>query len=48
MNNQLEGYTRYLEKCAQYGLEPVTFRHFVMQLTSEQLQAFNKNDDQAS
>lgn len=40
MSKQLEGYAIYLEKCEQYGLEPVSLRHFVKQLTPDQLATF--------
>lgn len=41
MSNQLSGYQIYLEKCEQYGVEPISFRYFVLQLTIEQFKAFN-------
>ncbi|MEK4699851.1 transcriptional regulator [Solibacillus sp. FSL R7-0668] len=36
-----QGYQVYVKKCEQFGLEPVNFRYYVMQLSSEQLQAYN-------
>ena len=37
-----EGYEVYLEKCEQFGLEPTNFRYYIMQLSHEQLNAFNE------
>lgn len=36
-----QGYEVYVKKCKQFGLDPVNFRYYVMQLSSEQLQAYN-------
>lgn len=35
------GYEVYVQKCAQFGLEPVNFRYYVLQLSPEQLEAYN-------
>ena len=37
-----EGYEVYVEKCEQFGLEPINFRYYVIQLTQEQLNTFNE------
>ena len=37
-----QGYEVYVEKCEQFGLEPVNFRMYVMQLSTDQLHAFNE------
>ncbi|WP_431030389.1 transcriptional regulator [Lysinibacillus sp. LZ02] len=37
-----EGYQIYREKCEQFGLEPVNFRYYVIQLSQEQLDAYNE------
>lgn len=37
-----EGYEVYVEKCEQFGLEPVNFRYYVIQLSQEQLNAYNE------
>ena len=37
-----EGYEVYVKKCEQFGLKPVNFRLYVMQLSREQLFAFNE------
>lgn len=37
-----EGYQHYIDKCKQFGLEPINFYYFVQQLTQEQLNAFNE------
>lgn len=42
-----EGYKMYLEKCEQYGLEPVNFRYYVMQLSQDQLNAYNEKAQQS-
>ncbi len=42
MSMYKEGYDYYLEKCALFGLEPVNFRYYVIQLSEEQLTAFNE------
>ncbi|WP_336046618.1 transcriptional regulator [Solibacillus ferritrahens] len=35
-----EGYSVYVEKCEQFGLEPVNFRYFVNMLSPQQLLAY--------
>lgn len=37
-----EGYEIYRERCEQFELEPINFRYYVMQLSHEQLNAFNE------
>lgn len=37
-----EGYEVYLSKCEQFGLEPINFRYYVIQLSQEQLNAYNE------
>lgn len=36
-----QGYEVYVKKCEQFGLEPVNFRYYILQLSPEQLQAYN-------
>lgn len=36
-----EGYKIYVQKCEQFGIEPVNFRYYILQLSPEQLQAYN-------
>lgn len=36
-----QGYEVYVKKCEQFGLDPVNFRYYVMQLSAEQLYAYN-------
>lgn len=36
-----QGYEVYVKKCEQFGLDPVNFRYYVMQLSAEQLHAYN-------
>lgn len=37
-----EGYEVYCERCEQFGLEPINFRYYIMQLSHDQLNAFNE------
>ena len=37
-----QGYEVYVKKCVQFGLEPVHIRLYVMQLSKEQLFAYNE------
>lgn len=36
-----EGYEFYCEMCERYGLEPISFRYYIIQLSQEQLSAYN-------
>ena len=38
-----EGYEIYCKKCEQFGLEPINFRYYVIQLSHEQLNAYNEH-----
>ena len=42
MTNYQEGYQMYLKKCEHFGLEPVNFRYYVIQLSQDQLLAYNE------
>lgn len=37
-----EGYNYYVAQCEQYGMQPLSLRYFVKQLTEEQLKAYNE------
>lgn len=37
-----EGYDYYVAKCIDFGLEPINFYYYVLQLSQEQLDAFNE------
>lgn len=37
-----EGYNYYVSKCKAFGLEPIQFHVYIMNLSEEQLQAFNE------
>lgn len=37
-----EGYDYYVAKCMDFGLEPINFYYYVLQLSQEQLDAFNE------
>ncbi|MGN7479256.1 transcriptional regulator [Solibacillus silvestris] len=41
MMNFEQGYSVYVEKCEQFGLQPVNYRYYVNQLSHEQLLAYN-------
>lgn len=36
-----QGFELYVEKCKQFGLQPVNFRYYVNQLSHDQLLAYN-------
>ena len=42
MIDQQIGYMIYLQKCEQYELKALSFKEFLLQLTTEQLIEFNK------
>ena len=42
MSMYQEGYEVYCKKCEQFGLEPINFRYYVIQLSLEQLNAYNE------
>lgn len=37
-----QGFELYLEKCEQFGLQPVNFRYYVNQLSHDQFLAYNR------
>ena len=37
-----DGFDFYLEKCEQFGLEPINFYYYVNQLSQEQLEYYNE------
>jgi hypothetical protein len=41
MSTYRQGYEVYLKKCEQFGLEPVNFRYYIIQLSQDQLDAYN-------
>ena len=41
MSTYRQGYEVYLKKCEQFGLEPVNFHYYVIQLSQDQLDAYN-------
>lgn len=41
MSKYREGYEFYCEMCERYGLEPISFRYYIIQLSQEQLSAYN-------
>ena len=42
MSMYQEGYEVYRKKCEQFGLDPINFRYYVIQLSLEQLNAYNE------
>ena len=41
MSKYRDGYEFYCEMCERYGLEPISFRYYVLQLSQQQLSAYN-------
>ena len=46
MSMYRDGYEFYCEVCERYGMEPISFRYYVIQLSQEQLFAYNKQAQQ--
>ena len=42
MKNYRDGYEFYLKICKQHGLEPINFNYYILNLTQEQLDAYNE------
>lgn len=42
MNDYRTGYEYYKQACEQHGLEPVNFYYFILNLSEEQLDAYNE------
>lgn len=42
MSMYQEGYEYYVSKCEFFGLEPISFRYYLIQLSQEQLDAYNE------
>lgn len=36
-----DGYEFYCEMCSRFGLEPINYHYYLMQLSQEQLVAYN-------
>lgn len=41
MSMYQDGYEFYCEMCSKFGLEPINFRYYVLQLSLDQLVAYN-------
>lgn len=41
MTNYRQGYEVYVKRCEQFGLEPINFRYYIIQLSKAQLDAYN-------
>ncbi|MER2191287.1 MAG: transcriptional regulator [Solibacillus sp.] len=46
MNDYRTGYAYYKQACEQHGLEPVNFYYFILNLSEEQLDAYNERATQ--
>ena len=42
MSMYQEGYEVYRKKCEQFELDPINFRYYVIQLSLDQLNAYNE------
>ncbi|MEK4628756.1 MAG: transcriptional regulator [Solibacillus sp.] len=40
MKANRQAYEVYVKKCEQFGLEPVNFRYFIIQLSEQQINAY--------
>ena len=43
MNYYRQGYKVYLKKCEQFGLEPINYHYYVLQLSEDQLFEYNEH-----
>lgn len=43
MNNYRLGYDYYKKACIKYGLQPINFHYFILNLSDEQLEQYNAN-----
>ena len=43
MNDYRQAYEYYKQACKEYGLEPINFNYFILNLSQEQLDTFNEN-----
>ena len=41
MTDYREGYEFYRQVCEEHGLEPISFRYYIIQLSQQQLSAYN-------
>lgn len=41
MNDYRTGYEYYKQACKQYGTEPLNFHYYILNLSQEQLEAYN-------
>jgi len=42
MTDYREGYEFYRQVCEEHGLEPINFHYYILNLSQEQLDAYNK------
>ncbi|RUL53934.1 MULTISPECIES: transcriptional regulator [Lysinibacillus] len=40
------GYEYYKQACQQHGLEPINFHYYILNLSQEQLDAYNERAEQ--
>lgn len=43
MTNYREGYEFYRHICEEHGLEPINFHYYILNLSQEQLNAYNEH-----
>lgn len=46
MNDYRTAYEYYREACQEHDLEPINFHYFILNLSQEQLDAYNKRAEQ--
>lgn len=42
MSNYREGYDFYRKMCEKHGLDPINFNYYILNLSQEQLDAYNE------
>ncbi|KGR78862.1 hypothetical protein [Ureibacillus manganicus] len=42
MTNYKDGYDYYVFKCEEFGVEPINYYYYILNLSQQQLDAYNK------
>lgn len=42
MANYKDGYDYYVFKCEEFGVEPINYYYYILNLSQQQLDAYNK------
>lgn len=42
MSNYKDGYDYYVLKCEEFGVEPINYYYYILNLSQQQLDAFNE------